>query len=77
MKTKRIQSEDFIVIGYEPGSSYTGLGSLLLATAKEGKLCRRRRNRLQQGAGAAMKQMNAIQTSSSAVPKVKSKVRYG
>jgi bifunctional non-homologous end joining protein LigD len=38
VKTKCISSDEFIVIGYEPGGSYGGLGSLLLATAKNGKL---------------------------------------
>jgi bifunctional non-homologous end joining protein LigD len=38
VKTKCIQSDEFIVIGYEPGNSYGGLGSLLLATAEDGKL---------------------------------------
>ena len=38
VKTKCISSDEFIVIGYEPGGSYDGLGSLLLATAKNGKL---------------------------------------
>ncbi len=37
VKTKCISSDEFIVIGYEPGGS-GGLGSLLLATAKNGKL---------------------------------------
>lgn len=38
MKTKCISSDEFIVIGYEPGGSYGGLGSLLLANAKNGQL---------------------------------------
>jgi bifunctional non-homologous end joining protein LigD len=38
VKTKCITTDEFIVIGYEPGGSYGGLGSLLLATARNGKL---------------------------------------
>jgi bifunctional non-homologous end joining protein LigD len=38
VKTKCINTDEFIVIGYEPGGSSGGLGSLLLATAKNGKL---------------------------------------
>jgi bifunctional non-homologous end joining protein LigD len=38
VKAKCINSDEFIVVGYEPGKSYGGLGSLLLATAKDGKL---------------------------------------
>jgi bifunctional non-homologous end joining protein LigD len=38
VKTKCVQSDEFIVIGYEPGNSYGGLGSLLLANAEAGKL---------------------------------------
>ena len=38
VKAKCIKSDEFIVIGYEPGGSYGGLGSLLLATAEDGKL---------------------------------------
>ena len=38
MKTKCINTDEFIVIGYEPGGSYGGLGSLLLATARNGNL---------------------------------------
>jgi bifunctional non-homologous end joining protein LigD len=38
VKAKCIQTDEFIVIGYEPGGSYGGLGSLLLANAEDGKL---------------------------------------
>jgi bifunctional non-homologous end joining protein LigD len=38
VKAKCIKSDEFVVIGYEPGGSYGGLGSLLLATAEDGKL---------------------------------------
>ncbi|MCV3241784.1 hypothetical protein [Mesorhizobium sp. ZC-5] len=38
VKTKCINSDEFIVIGYEPGGSYGGVGSLLLATAKNERL---------------------------------------
>ncbi len=38
VKTKCIQRDEFIVIGYEPGNSYGGLGSLLLANVENGKL---------------------------------------
>ncbi|GLS30786.1 ATP dependent DNA ligase C terminal region [Mesorhizobium albiziae] len=38
VKAKCIKSDEFIVIGYEPGGSYGGLGSLLLAAAEDGKL---------------------------------------
>jgi bifunctional non-homologous end joining protein LigD len=38
VKAKCIKSDEFVVIGYEPGGSYGGMGSLLLATAEDGKL---------------------------------------
>ncbi|TIP39604.1 non-homologous end-joining DNA ligase [Mesorhizobium sp.] len=38
VKTKCVQRDEFIVIGYEPGNSYGGLGSLLLANVENGKL---------------------------------------
>ncbi|RWM38725.1 non-homologous end-joining DNA ligase [Mesorhizobium sp.] len=38
VKTKCVLSDEFIVIGYEPGNSYGGLGSVLLANVEEGNL---------------------------------------
>ncbi|RWX62332.1 hypothetical protein EN780_26935 [Mesorhizobium sp. M4B.F.Ca.ET.089.01.1.1] len=38
VKTKCVLSDEFIVIGYEPGNSYGGLGSILLANVEEGRL---------------------------------------
>ncbi|RWD80405.1 non-homologous end-joining DNA ligase [Mesorhizobium sp.] len=38
LKTKCVLSDEFIVIGYEPGNSYGGLGSVLLANVENGIL---------------------------------------
>ncbi|RWJ04467.1 MAG: ATP-dependent DNA ligase [Mesorhizobium sp.] len=38
VKTKCVLSDEFIVIGYEPGNSYGGLGSVLLANVEDGNL---------------------------------------
>ena len=38
VKAKCTKSDEFIVIGYEPGGSYGGLVSLFLATAEDEKL---------------------------------------
>ncbi|RWB39710.1 MAG: hypothetical protein EOQ46_26060 [Mesorhizobium sp.] len=38
VKTKCVLSDEFIVIGYEPGNSYGGLGSVLLANVQDGNL---------------------------------------
>ncbi|MGO7583340.1 non-homologous end-joining DNA ligase [Rhizobium ruizarguesonis] len=38
VKVKCIQSDGFIILGYEPGSGYGGIGRLLMAAMKEGKL---------------------------------------
>ncbi|RWK68309.1 non-homologous end-joining DNA ligase [Mesorhizobium sp.] len=38
VKTKCVLSDEFIVIGYEPGNSYGGLGSILLANVEDGNL---------------------------------------
>ncbi|RWH12900.1 MAG: ATP-dependent DNA ligase [Mesorhizobium sp.] len=38
VKTKCVLSDEFIAIGYEPGNSYGGLGSILLANVEEGRL---------------------------------------
>jgi len=38
VKTKCIQSGEFIAIGYEPGKGFGGLGGVILAKAEDGKL---------------------------------------
>lgn len=76
VKTKCVQSDEFIVIGYEPGNSYGGLGSLLLATAEHGKLVYAGGvgTGFNSRTGPAMKQMlDEIQTAASPVPGLKIK----
>ena len=76
VKTKCVQSDEFIVIGYEPGNSYGGLGSLLLATAEHGKLVYAGGvgTGFNSRTGPAMKQMlDEIQTADSPVPGLKIK----
>ncbi|UFW65770.1 non-homologous end-joining DNA ligase [Rhizobium laguerreae] len=38
IKVKCIQSDGFIILGFEPGSGYGGIGRLLMAAMREGKL---------------------------------------
>ncbi|GLS30757.1 ATP dependent DNA ligase domain-containing protein [Mesorhizobium albiziae] len=76
VKAKCIKSDEFVVIGYEPGGSYGGLGSLLLATAEDGKLA------YIGGVGTGFNsesalplkaKLDAIQTGSSPIPGLKNK----
>ncbi|GLS30736.1 ATP-dependent carboligase [Neomesorhizobium albiziae] len=76
MKAKCIKSDEFIVIGYEPGGSYGGLGSLLLATGEDGKLT------YVGGVGTGFNsesgpplkaKLDAIQTGSSPIPGLRNK----
>ncbi|GLS29978.1 bifunctional non-homologous end joining protein LigD [Mesorhizobium albiziae] len=76
VKAKCIKSDEFIVIGYEPGGSYGGLGSLLLATGQDGKLA------YVGGVGTGFNSRSApplkakldtIQTGSSPIPRLRNK----